>query len=257
MGASNRQPARAIQLRPAALPIATCIFVLVSSTVVDRRSPGTQLPPDPPLYQKSPGATRLTPEESRSCASAIVISTGSDPIYRLTSVAEGVRFDIDADGRADQLAWTHANSSVALLAIDRDGDSAITTGKELFGQHTWPGAAHAVAALIAMNEDLNGGSTRGSISEDDPLFARLLLWIDTNHNGVSERAELQAASDLFSDVGLGYGFEHGRDLFGNAFVFEGWARVRTAPGRNRAESAEEDRRRRRRFYAVCLRQSTS
>jgi hypothetical protein len=103
--------------------------------------------------------------------------------------------------------------------------------------------------------DTNGGVERGSISEDDPLFARLLLWTDANHNGISERAELQGASDHSSDVGLGYGFEYGRDLFGNAFAFEGWAHVRTAPGRNRAESAEEDVHRRRRFYAVCFARS--
>ena len=185
----------------------------------------------------------------------MLIATGSDPFYRLTSAADGVHFDIDADGTADQVPWTQRNGSVAFFAVDQNGDGQITSGHELFGGHTWPGASNGPSALIKMNLDTNGGAERGSISEDDPLFARLLLWTDANHNGISERAELQGASDHFSDVGLGYGFEYGRDLFGNAFAFEGWAHVRTAPGRNRAESAEEDVHRRRRFYAVCFARS--
>ena len=257
MGVSNRRPLLGERLRPAALPITACVFVVASSAVLNKRGPGVALPPEPPLYQRDPGATLLTSEQRRSCSSAILIATGSDPIYRLTSAAEGVRFDIDADGTAEQVPSTPRNSSVAFLAIDQNEDGRITSGKELFGRHTWPGASNGVAALTRMTLDTNGGVKRGSVSEDDPLFARLLLWTDTNHNGISERAELQAAGRLFSDLSLGYKLEYGRDLFGNAFVFEGWAHVRTAPGRNHAASWEESTQRRRRFYAVCFAQSIS
>ena len=252
MDASNRPPPLAARLRPVALPVTACVFVLAFSVGVDKRGPGDRLPPEPPLYQRDPAATPLTPEGKRSCSSAMLIATGNDPFYRLTSAADGVRFDIDADGSPDQVAWTQRGTSVAFLAIDQDGDGEITSGHELFGRHTWPGASNGPSALLKMTFDSNGGVTRGSVSEDDPLFARLLLWRDTNHNGISERAELQAAGHHFSDVSLGYKYEYGRDLFGNAFVYEGWAHVRTAPGRNRSLSAEEDVRRRRRFYAVCL-----
>jgi hypothetical protein len=50
-----------------------------------------------------------------------LIATGSDPFYRLTSAADGVHFDIDADGTADQVPWTRRNSSVALFAVDKTG----------------------------------------------------------------------------------------------------------------------------------------
>jgi hypothetical protein len=56
---------------------------------------------------------------------------------------------------------------------------------------------------------------RGSVSSDDPRFARLLLWTDRNHNGVSEPSELRPASELLSDIGLAYEEHKRRDGHGN------------------------------------------
>lgn len=250
MGASNRRRPLGDRLRATALPMTACVFVLASSADVDK-SPHRP-PPEPPLYQKSADAEPLTPEERRSCPSVILIATGSDPFYLLTSAAEGVHFDVDADGKADRLSWTRPDTSVAFLAIDQNGDGAITSGKEMVGSHTWPGAPHGFRALGAMARDTNGGILRGSVSSDDPLLERLLLWTDSNHNAISEPRELRPAGELFSEIGLGYRPEHGRDSFGNNFLFEGWAHLRTAPGRNQAASAEADTQRRRRLYAICF-----
>ena len=256
MSTSVRPRPFAERARLTALPIAVCVLVIASSEVANKRSPtSTIVPPRPALYQQLPGYARLTPEEKQSCASALLVATGSDPFYRLTSVADGVRFDMDANGTAERLAWTQANSSVALLAIDRDEDGAITSGKELFGRSTWPGASHAVAALTVMNKEMNGGVTGAVVSADDRLFAQLLLWTDTNHNGLSEPSELRHFGEHFADISLGYKLEDGRDLVGNHFVFEGYAHIRTAPGRNRPASEEESRQRLRHTYAVCFAQS--
>ena len=215
------------------------------------------LPPPPPLYQRLPGTAPLTREERQSCPSALLIATGNNPIYRLTSADDGVRFDLDADGEAERLAWTQASSSVAFLAIDHDGDGAITSGRELFGEHTWPGVRSGVAALSEMAKDSNGGVSRGHVNSDDPLMARLLLWTDTNHNGVSEPSELRPADEEFSGIGLGYGLEYGLDLYGNRFIFEGWARIRTGPSPNGATSWEDSTQHMRRTYVVCFARSRS
>jgi hypothetical protein len=233
------------------------VFVLVSTVVLDERGRARFVPNPPPLYQKSTGAKPLTTYERRSCASAILIATGSDQFYPLTTVADGVRFDIDGDGNAEQVSWTHPSASVAFLAVDRDGDGAITSGKELFGRHTWPGAPNGYAALADMAIDSNGGVARGSVSENDPLFARLLLWTDDNHDGVSQKPELRLVGDFLSDIGLGYRGESGRDPVGNLFLYEGWAYLRTAQGRNDVSDREDDLRRRRRNYAVCFARSMS
>jgi hypothetical protein len=183
--------------------------------------------------------------------SPIIIATESSS-YHLTSASDGVLFDIDGDGTDEQVAWTQPAASVAFLAIDRDGDGAITSGKELFGDVTIPGESNGFCALSRMTVDSNGGAVRGSVSEDDPIFTRLLLWTDRNHNGVSEPAELLPASNLLSDIGLGYQLHNRRDGHGNLYRFRGWVHFRTSPGRNRALSPEEDQGRRRQIYDVYL-----
>jgi hypothetical protein len=173
-----------------------------------------------------------------------MISFEKNAKYKLTSAADGVSFDIDGDGIPEQIAWTEADSDVAFLALDRDGDGRITSGKELFGNHTLPGAKNGFDALLKAAMDTNGGVIRPSVSSDDPLFAKLLLWTDQNHNGISDAGELRPASEVLSDIGLGYSVSDRQDRFGNLFRFNGWARIRTASGRNKARTPKEEAHRR-------------
>jgi hypothetical protein len=185
--------------------------------------------------------------------SPIIVATDKNGRYELTSAAEGVAFDIDGDGAVEQVAWTAAGSDVAFLAVDRDGNGLITSGRELFGNNTLRGATNGFAALQQMAAETNGGILRGSVSSDDPLFERLLLWTDANHNGFSELTELRPASESLSDIGLGYTMTDRRDRHGNIFRFQGWAHVRTKPGRNRARGPEEENERRITIWDVYLR----
>jgi hypothetical protein len=185
----------------------------------------------------------------------IIIATGKSADYRMTSAEDGVWFDIDADGAVEKIAWTAPDSDVAFLAIDRDGDGRITSGRELFGSHTLPGVANGFDALIQMAKDTNKGIVRHSVSADDPLFDRLLLWTDTNHNGISELSELRPLGELFAEIGLGYEDHNRKDGFGNQFPYRGWVYVRTAPGRNEPDhdkGPQETNARRRFIYDVAL-----
>ena len=175
--------------------------------------------------------------------SPIAIATANGAKYRFTSLEDGVLFDIDGNGISEQVSWTEANSDIAFLALDRDGDGRITSGKELFGNHTLPGVANGFDALNKTNLATNGGVKRGSVSSDDPLFSRLLLWTDKNHNGVSEPSELRPVSELFSDIGLGYVRSGRQDRYGNIFGYKGWAAARSRPGRNRPKDATDEARR--------------
>lgn len=182
--------------------------------------------------------------------SPIIISTGRITRYKLTSMEEGVVFDINGDGVPEQVAWTDPDASVAFLALDRNGDGQITSGLELFGNHTLPGSPNGFNALQKMAMQSNGGIERGSVSSDDPLFARLLLWTDRNHNGISEPRELSAAADVVSEIGLGYDVTKRVDRHGNIFKYKGWVHIRTGLGRNGAKHASDSKERARPIFDV-------
>jgi len=184
--------------------------------------------------------------------SPIIVNVSYTSKYKLTSAEEGVLFDLDGDGVPEQIAWTEAGSEVAFLALDRNGDGRITSGRELFGNYTLPGAPNGFEALRRLTMETNGGVERGSVSSEDSIFARLLLWTDANHNGVSESSELRPLGDVVSDVGLGYRIMPRRDGHGNEFRLRGWVHTRTAPGRNGVKSKAENAERTRSIWDVFL-----
>jgi len=89
------------------------------------------------------------------------------------------------------------------LALDRDGDGAITDGAELFGDATvlpdGRTARHGFEALAAL--DANGD---GRIDRADPLFASLVLWADRDGDRTSAPGELVSAARVIESIELGY-----------------------------------------------------
>ena len=129
--------------------------------------------------------------------SPIIVDTARDG-YRLTSAANGVYFDVNADGTPERTAWTRRDSDDAFLAMDRNGNGRIDDGTELFGNYT-PAYANRkdVTALngfeaLAFLQGSSYGISRldRRIDVGDAAFVRLLLWQDANHNGISEPEEL-------------------------------------------------------------------
>lgn len=150
--------------------------------------------------------------------------------YRLTSPEDGVWFDIDADGTPEKIAWTHADSDNAFLAMDRNGNGRIDDGSELFGDATpatrhpetgaWISAANGFEALKFLETPEFGPSRADRIIDaKDAPFSRLLLWRDANHNGVSEPDELTpaAAAGLESIGAHDVKTSGRRDRHGNLF----------------------------------------
>lgn len=160
--------------------------------------------------------------EAQQCVSPIIIQLGNGNAYRMTSVSEGVLFDIDADGILDQVSWTEADSEQAFLALDRNDNGVIDDGSELFGNFTVPGASNGFAALA----DIEVNTGDGYLDENDLLFPKLLLWVDRNHNGISESDELEPASNRIEKLGLGYKERRRVDGNGNRFLYESWATLK-------------------------------
>ena len=203
--------------------------------------------PSPVVVRAAGGISITYPNPSRNCA--LIVSTNPHSSYTLTSADRGVAFDVDADGNLDQVAWTEAGTDVAFLALDRNGDGRISTGQELIGDRTVPGVRVGVNALAQLAEH---PGTWGAVDSDNPLFARLRLWTDANHNGVSEDDELRPAGGELAAIGLGYTPHRRLDGHGNQSRYRGFVHLRTEPGRNRALTPEDDRIRRRYIYEVCL-----
>lgn len=74
-------------------------------------------------------------------------------------------FDIDADGRQDQIAFVGPNSG--FLALDRNNDGVVNDGRELFG----PATGQGFAELAAYDDDGNRW-----IDENDAIYQNLRIW---------------------------------------------------------------------------------
>ncbi|MCA9799426.1 MAG: hypothetical protein KC474_07730 [Cyanobacteria bacterium HKST-UBA04] len=102
---------------------------------------------------------------------------------------QNTAFDLNGDGQVDQVSWMARGSGDAFLALDRNGNGTIDSGKELFGdQH---GATNGYAELAKFDE--NGD---GLINSQDSVFGSLKAWVDTNANGISEAGELKSMADI-------------------------------------------------------------
>jgi hypothetical protein len=168
--------------------------------------------------------------------SPLIVDTARDG-YRLTSVENGVRFDLNADGVPEQVAWTGRDSDDAFLALDRNGNGRIDDGSELFGNHT-PArpdtpevtTPNGFEALKFLESAVYGLSERnGIIDARDAAFARLLLWRDLNHNGLSESEELQPVSESGLEV-IHTEYKNSRRVDKHGNEFRQRSRVRWADG---------------------------
>jgi hypothetical protein len=171
------------------------------------------------------------------CASSPIIIDVQGEGFHLTSAPAGVLFDISGTGDPIQIAWTDANFHNAFLGLP-GSDGLVHNGKELFGNFTpQPQSSHpnGFLALAEFDKPENGGNGDGVIDEKDTVFSQLRLWIDENHDGVSQPNELHTLPELgvFS-LSLSY-FESLRtDDFGNQFRYK----ARVNPGQHRDKRDE-------------------
>jgi hypothetical protein len=138
-------------------------------------------------------------------------------------MSNGVKFDFFGDGKPLQMAWTAIDSRNAFLVLDRNANGTIDNGSELFGNVTpQPDSTHknGFAALAEFDKPENGGDANGVIDARDEGFSHLRLWIDENHDGVSQPGELHTLPELgVTSLSLAYEELGRKDRFGNRFRY--------------------------------------
>jgi hypothetical protein len=102
-----------------------------------------------------------------------------------------VRFDLRASGQVQKTTW--AGKREGFLALDLNKDGRITSGRELFGNHSLCGIEKCEdgAAALAMH-DSNGD---GKIDARDRVFSSLQIWVDANGDGQTQPGEMKALAD--------------------------------------------------------------
>lgn len=105
----------------------------------------------------------------------------------LIATGKTVRFDLDADGTAEERPWVKPDT--AILVWDPKNTGNITSGEQLFGNMTFRMLFSDGYRAMDSLDDNRDGQLSGS------ELKGLALWHDRNTNGVSEPGEVTPLAD--------------------------------------------------------------
>lgn len=155
------------------------------------------------------------------CTTPIIIDVGGHG-YALTDAKEGVMFDFLGDGNPVRTAWTSPGAENAFLVLP-EADGLVHNGSQLFGNLTPQPPTNdpnGFAALAVYDLPANGGNGDGVIGGRDAIFASLRLWVDANHDGISQPNELFTLLSLgVNSISLTYKLNQRTDQNGNVFRY--------------------------------------
>ncbi len=133
-----------------------------------------------------------------TCETPLVVAFDSQPIDFAPAGRDRFAF-VPGDPAATD--WPTAVTP--WIALDLDGDGAITSGAELFGSSTvlanGARALDGFAALAALDANLDG-----TLDARDPMFSRLVLWSDRNGDHRSTPDELRPLSSTVTAISLAF-----------------------------------------------------
>ena len=122
------------------------------------------------------------------------------------------------------MSWPDQAAQNGWLALDRNGNGIVDDFTEFFGNLTPQAPANdpnGYLALAVFDEEMNGGNGNGVIDPGDSVYDHLLVWVDANHNGISEPEELHTLRELgIFRIDLKYRESHYVDKNGNSFRYK-------------------------------------
>ena len=162
--------------------------------------------------------------EFGGCSPVVVDVLGNG--FAMTSADNGVMFDLQGNGTPQKFSWIAAGSDDSWLALDRNHNGLIDSGRELFGNVTPQSPPpdgeemNGFRALAEYDTAGFGGNGDGKINQQDSIFSQLRLWQDANHNGVSESCEMKTLPEVgLRKIDLDYRSSRRTDEFGNQFRY--------------------------------------
>jgi hypothetical protein len=145
-------------------------------------------PPPPP-----PPPSGDDPAQTQNGSDPLVLDLNGDGIHT-TGTSDPVWFDLDGDGHKERITWTDGATAEGFLWIDLHHDGRIDDGSELFGIGTLmpdgTRAKNGFEALAVYDLPENGGNGDGVLDENDGVWNQLRIWVDANHDGISQGGEV-------------------------------------------------------------------
>ena len=141
-------------------------------------------PADPSRRPRPPG---YNPDNAlvRRVDPLVLDLDGNGLIDAVTSTSSTIYFDFNGDAISERAGWIAAQDG--FLALDANANGALDGLSELFGTNQIDGFAEL--AEQDSNDD-------GRIDVEDADFTRLLVWQDTNQDGISQAGELKTLEAL-------------------------------------------------------------
>lgn len=156
-----------------------------------------------------------------ACTPIVLDTTGRG--FQFTSMRRGVKFRIRPNGPLEQMSWPEATSQNGWLVLDRNGNGSIYDLTELFGNlspQPESSEPNGYRALAVFDDLAHGGNGNNRIDPGDSVYQHLRVWIDQNHNGVSEANELRSLQDHgILSVGVQYVHSDYVDQHRNTFRY--------------------------------------
>jgi hypothetical protein len=146
----------------------------VPTETVEASQPAADAPPVEAMAQAASFQQVLQQRELQLNVTSNPQPQKTDPLvldlasngFTTRGLDDAVRFDLDADGRSDRISAPSGDDE--LLALDRNGNSRIDDGRELFGDQN--GVANGFAELARYDDNRDG-----RIDAQDAVFDRLRL----------------------------------------------------------------------------------